>query len=435
MLLGHYYFFVNHKLWSVSMKTDNHTDHVSKKKGRISEIRWLAPKKTARKYPFKPTTRFQLSGAYAAAQSQQHCELLPKATDKYHQEGQKHDRLPGNLQLRKSGRSCCQCQGGEGLKCFKEPATGEGQAGGKAALLALTTQVHVAGKRRATVETYQNRRPNHFSSASKPVPSHPTWPASLYPPWLGLSHFPQPPAAAPSRPLRQGQPWHCPSPRPGSPSGHISRSRPAPHQSLDEWTRAGRAGRALGSAGAHPQWHRGKARLLRLPRHLRRRRRQPVTAAHSGTHRQRPPHTRRNEQPIGRGAAAPRTPIGCDCRLGSAPRGGARIDWQAGSGGRRGTRGWSSGRGLSWRAVPRCTNVKSKWPPQVRGAGDGCRVAAMKGAGNDGERAGEGEEAEVFQCLFLSVFTREAAWPAVKKKDGFLAGHHLSKRTQKQIVK
>lgn len=68
-----------------------------------------------------------------------------------------------------------------------------------------------------------------------------------------------PPAAAaavlshPSRPRRQGQPWHCPSPRPGSPSGHISRSRPAPHQSLDEWTRAGRARRALGSAGTHPQ--------------------------------------------------------------------------------------------------------------------------------------------------------------------------------------
>lgn len=70
----------------------------------------LAPKKTAQNYPFKLTMRFQLSGAYTAAQSQQRCELLPKAT-KYHQEGRKHDRLPGNLQLRKPGRGFCQCRG------------------------------------------------------------------------------------------------------------------------------------------------------------------------------------------------------------------------------------------------------------------------------------------------------------------------------------
>lgn len=40
---------------------------------------------------------------------------------------------------------------------------------------------------------------------------------------------------------------------------------------------------------------------------------------------------------------------------------------------------------------------------------------ARRGAGNNGEGAGEGEKAEVFQCLVLSVFTRGAAWPAVKK--------------------
>lgn len=153
MLLSDYYSFVNYKLWSVSTKIDNYTDHVSKIKVWISEIRWLAPKKTARKYPFKLTTSFQLSGAYAAAQSQQHCELLPKTTDKYHQEGQKHDGLPGNLQLRKPGRGCCQRQGGKGPKCFKKPSTGEGQAGDKVALLTHTTQVHVAGKQQATEET------------------------------------------------------------------------------------------------------------------------------------------------------------------------------------------------------------------------------------------------------------------------------------------
>lgn len=116
------------------MKTDNYTDHVSKKtKRQISEIRLLALKKTAQNYPFKLTTRFQLSGAYTAAQSQQRCELLPKATDKYHQEGQKHDGLPGNLQLRKSGRSCCQCRGGGRSEAFQRASHRPGaRRGGEA---------------------------------------------------------------------------------------------------------------------------------------------------------------------------------------------------------------------------------------------------------------------------------------------------------------
>jgi len=118
------------------MKIDNYTDHVGKKMGRISEIRWLVPKRAARKYPFKLTTRYQLSGAHAAAQSQQHCELLPKAAETYHQAGQKHDRLPVNLRLREPGRGFCQRRGGEGLKFFEEPATsqragGEGGVGGR----------------------------------------------------------------------------------------------------------------------------------------------------------------------------------------------------------------------------------------------------------------------------------------------------------------
>lgn len=70
--------------------------------------------------------------------------------------------------------------GGEGLKLFKEPATGQGHAvGGKLAVLTPSTHVHVAGKRRATEKTYRKRRPSHSSSASKPVASHPTWPATL----------------------------------------------------------------------------------------------------------------------------------------------------------------------------------------------------------------------------------------------------------------
>lgn len=161
--------------------------------------------------------------------------------------------------------------------------------------------------------------------------------------------FSRPPP--PSRPLRQDP----------SPERLCSRThRPAPHQSLDEWTQAGRAGRALGSARAHPQWLRGRARLRvqPLPRQLRRRQRQAGPAALSGEHRQRPTHPGRSETPIGRRSAAPSAPIGCGCVLGPAPYGRARIDWQAGSGGRG---AWPGAGGVA-RVGRGVAGVKARWP-------------------------------------------------------------------------
>lgn len=288
------------------------------------------------KCPFKTTTRPRLCSAYGAGLIQQHWQLLPKP-DKYHQEGEKHDRLPLNPQLRKPGKRLLPVSGrGEGLMCSRErPGAGRGARGHSDS----TIRVHVAEERRATPKTYWHRRPSHEAGhlpsyvAGCPLPSLTVLPGAL----------PTPSAAHRRRPDPSDRTVPERLPRPTL--------RPAPHQSLDEWTRAGRAGRALGSAGAHPQWLRGRARLRvqLLPRQLRRRqrRRQAGPAALGRAHRQRPPHPRRSETPIGRGTSTPRAPIGCGYHLAPPPR--PSPDWLTGgvvrTRGRGPARGAGPGRG------------------------------------------------------------------------------------------
>lgn len=239
---------------------------------------------------------------------------------------------------------------GEGLKCFRERP---GQAEGQVAILTPTTRIHVA-EERATSDPRQAAKPR---SRSPPIlrgrlPF--TFPGCLA---RNSPHsFSRPPP--PSRPLRQD----------ASPERLPRRTHgPAPHQSLDEWTRAGRAARALGSARAHPQWLRGRARLRvqLLPGQLRRRQRrwQAEPAALSGTHRQRPPHPQRSETPIGRGASAPRATIGCGWHLGPAPSA------EPGSTDRRGQGDEGAGPGV------------------VGGAWGGAAVA-LQGLNQDGGRGG-----------------------------------------------
>lgn len=77
------------------------------------------------------------------------------------------------------------------------------------------------------------------------------------------------------------------------------------------------------------------------------------------------PHPRRSEQPIGRGAAAPRVPIGCDCWPGSALTAEAGLNDTPRRGGGR---SWK-GRGPLGGA-----RVKSKWRSRVLG---GCGVCSV----------------------------------------------------------
>lgn len=268
-------------------------------KGRTPEIRWPAPTRPRTDIFLTQLGDFN-SPALNAAARQQHRELLPEAAGKHPREGQTQQRLPGNLQLRRAEAA---------TSAWRVSQSGPQTLGGGRGVCGRFNS-HVA----------RQRAP----------PGSPAVPA-------------EPPPLSPSRSR--------------SPRTH---RRPAPYQSLDEWTRPGRAGGALGSAGAHPQWRRGRARPLRVPRHLSRRRR-PVPAEQRAANEQRPPHPWRSKQPIGRGVAVARALIGCDSRRGHArPR--RSPDWVTGR-----VEGGGACASRLWRDAVRRARVKTKWRPRYHG--------------------------------------------------------------------
>lgn len=134
------------------------------------------------------------------------------------------------------------------------------------------------------------------------------------------------------------------------------------------------------------------------------------------------PHPRRSEQPIGRGAAAPRVPIGCDCWPGSALTAEAGLNDTPRRGGGR---SWK-GRGPLGGA-----RVKSKWRSRVLG---GCGVRSVVSEevvcreGADGRKiyrvavSLREERKIVTQCKFSLTMRK------------FLAGQHLAAELKQQSL-
>lgn len=335
------------------MKTDNYTDHVSKKKRQISEIRCSAPKKTDQKYSFKLPTRLQLFRACTA-------------TDKYHQEGQKHDRLPGNLQLRKPGSECCQCRGREGLKCFPEPATGGCRQGEGGPPAFHHTSLH---SREATEKTYQNRRLSHFRFEAGRLPFYVAGcPLHSAVRALPISTDPRATSTSPSRAPRQGQGWHVPPAGPAPTRTHQQiAARPSP---VARWMDSGgqcgtRAGQRGGSSSVTPE-HGQAAAATATPQAT-----AATTSASSsqqsgGTTATAPPKKKATDWPR-RSRTSHSDWLLLPPRLRPPRRSSdwltGQVRWRIRSEGAG--RAW--GRGLGWRTVARCPRVKPIWPVQVCG--------------------------------------------------------------------